>query len=442
MHQILKNIFKQIFYQNDPELLNNPYKKSQDYFIAQNFFATAFLHFTGGIFLTGFAIYLGARDELVGYIAILPNICGIFLILGGFFLQRFSSKKRLALILIVITKTLFCSIVLIPLLASKEIQSAALFIVLIFAYTLQALTSIALNNWFISVVPEKIRGRYFAIRQSFALIVTIGLPLFIGRLLDLAGNKYLGFLILYGLGFVVMIMELYTCFQITEPFAVKTADEKYRFKEIFVLPVKNKEFMYYTSFLFVLYIILWLSCCFTQVYILKYLKLSYTFANSLGMFSAVLQIIFLQIWGKIGDRYGHQFVMDICIWFFAGEMFFWALLSKPYILVLMPIAYLFSAIANSGFLVSVFNRRYMIIPGNARTVYDGFYSAAIGVAFILGPSIGAMLKFSIASNFWIQKNIPFGEFRVLYLISCIGVIMLKLLELLGRVNSRKISISS
>ena len=82
-----RRLLVQWTYHNDMELINSPHRKSMDFFILQVIFGTAFGILTGGTYMSGFAIYMGASDELVSYIPIIGSISGIFLIFAGTFFR-------------------------------------------------------------------------------------------------------------------------------------------------------------------------------------------------------------------------------------------------------------------------------------------------------------------------------------------------------------------
>lgn len=147
-------------YNNDRELLQDPYKTSRDRFIFQIIMATAFTSLTGYVFLTGFAVYLGLQDQLISYISILPNLCGITLVMSGLFWERFRRRKLIISLMVLVSKSLICSIVLLPWWAPRQVRPGILVGTLVVAFTLQAFYNVALNTWLVSVVPENIRGRF------------------------------------------------------------------------------------------------------------------------------------------------------------------------------------------------------------------------------------------------------------------------------------------
>lgn len=434
MRNILEKLTQKIVYQNDQDLLDNKFKRSQDYFILQAFFATIFSLLTGGVFLSGFAIYLGASDGVVSYIILIPTICGIFLVIGGIFMENVHSKKKTVIALSILSKLLICSIVSIPLFVPEVYRQLVLLTVLAIAYILQALNGLIINKWFISIVPVNIRGRYFAVRQSFAVSVNVVFPLIAGWFMDTVHDQYVGFVVLFSLGLLAMAVEVFAYTNIDEPVVESMERNNIKFIDVIRLPLQNREFCSYVLTLFIFYVFLYFSCSFTNVYMIRYLKLPYTVITLINTLSAILQIFMLRVWGTLSDKYGHQFVMNACMWFFAGETFLWAIASKSTIIIFIPIACFFSAAGNSGFAIGVFNRRYTIIPEKGRTIYDGFYSAAIGIALLIAPILGGSFKSILASSSFITHNIEFGEFRILYMITCTGIIILQVINLLIRRN--------
>ena len=429
MNRSLKKLVNKAVYHNDPDLLNNPFRKSQNYFILQVIFATIFTLLTGGVYISGFAIYLGASDEIVSYITTIPNICCIFLVIGCIFLEGVKSPKKAVVTMVVISKFFICSIVTIPLFVQSEMRQVVLLAVMIIAYIIQALYGTVLNKWFVSVVPDNIRGRYFSVRQFFALLVNVILPLITGRFMDTVADQYTGFIVLFSLGLLSMVVEVLMYLNIEEPPVESLEKGKIKIYDVVRIPLKNREFFRYSFVLFVFYLFLYLSASFKSVYMIRYLEMSYTFINFITILPAVMQMFMIRLWGRVSDKYGHKFVMNTSMWFFAAEALFWGLVSKTTMVLFIPVACIFSAIANSGFAVGAFNRRYEIIPEKGRTLYDGFYSAIVGVALLLAPILGGAVKTMAASNSFIKSNIQFGEFRMLFMITFISIIVLQIFNI-------------
>ena len=157
-------------------------------------------------------------------------------------------------------------------------------------------------------------------------------------------------------------------------------------------PLKNRCFTGFVAYIFIFYLPLTISDSYTMVFMMKYLALPYQIVTGLYMMISLPQIILLSFWGRLSDRYGHEFTLKMSIWFFAGETLFLSFASAQNWFIFIPAAFLISSAANAGFVISVFNRRYELMPEDNRIVYDNFYTATIGLGSILGPLTGGAVK--------------------------------------------------
>ncbi|MEG2769698.1 MAG: MFS transporter [Oscillospiraceae bacterium] len=398
-------------------------QKTSKAFHLQIVFGTAFTFLTGGVFLSGFAMYMGASDLLVSYISMITNICGVSILFFSGLIERFHSFKKITVSLTILSKLATLLIVLIPLFVPKNGQIAALMLV---AFTLQAQTTVVLNNWMVNFVDEKHSGKYIAKRQTFVLAVTVLLSIVGGRVLDAVSGAYIGFLILFGTAFCMSVIEVLVLLNIPDSIQQKAVCEKCRFSDLFRAPLHYRPFLRFVVYIFLFYLMLSIADSFTVVYMMRYLGLSYTATTLLQMLISLPQLFLLGTWGKISDKKGHQFTLKLSVWFFVGETLFMALSNGQNLYVTIPIAFLFAAAGNSGFVVSVFNRRYELIPKEGRIVYDNFYTAAVGLAFILGPVLGGAIKQGLESINALEGILQFGNIRLLYVVSAFSIILLQL----------------
>lgn len=413
---ILDSILKDMTYQS----------KTQSLFHKQIIFGTSFTFLTSGVFLSGLAMYMGASDLLVSYISMIVNICGISIIVFSSVIERFNSYKKITISLTVLSKLTTLLIVLIPLLIPDNMRLAVFVPVMIAAFTLQSQTTVVLNNWLVTFVDEKQSGRYIAKRQTYVLIMTVILSLTGGRLLDKVSGQYIGFAILFFAAFIMAALEVLVLFRIPDAKRQKSMEQKISFKDLISVPSKCKPFFHFVVYIFLFYLFLSIADSFTVVYMMRYLCLSYTATTAMQMIISLPQIFMLGIWGKISDKRGHRFALTTSICFFVGETFFMALSNMQNNLIMIPLAFLFASVGNSGFVVSVFNRRYELMPKQGRILYDNFFSAAVGLAFILGPVIGGAIRRVLESVTWVNTAVQFGNIRLLYAISTVALILLQI----------------
>ncbi|WP_310603246.1 MFS transporter [Anaerosporobacter sp.] len=400
-------------------------------FIAQFSWSTAFVFMTSGVFLSGLAVSIGASDVLIGYLTAIPNICGILILFFSSLIERATNRKKLAVLLSILSRLVTLLIVLIPQFQLGSLTVPVFVMVVITAFTLQAQTTVVINNWMVNFIDGKKRGQYISLRQTVSLVVTVILSLVVGRIVDNASQQYTGLLIVFGIAFLVSIVEVITLLRIPNASGGELLKVKYKLSDIIRTPMKNKPFLGFVLYVSLFYFWLYISDSFTVLYMMRYLGLPYATITGLQMLISLPQVLLLRVWGKLSDKRGHKFVLASSIWLFMGEGMFLALSNGGNYMLTISVAFLFAAAANSGFVVAVFNRRYELMPENGRILHDNFYSAAIGIAFILGPVVGGLIKDMVVSSS-LGSVLEFGEIRVLYLVSMIGILLLQFGSILYR----------
>lgn len=401
--------------------------KPLKYFFIQSAFGAAFTYLTSGLFLSGLAILMGAGDVLVSYLSVIVNICGVLILAFSAFLERFKSRKRLSIILAILTKAVTFFIVLIPAFIPKNLQLIFFIPTVIAAFTLQAQTTVVLNQWMMEFIDEKKSGRYISFRQTLILGVTVLLSMTSGYWMDYMEGKYIGFVIFFSIAAIMGVGEIIMLASTPDKKVIHISEQKYKFWDNIKLPLKNRCFTGFVFYVLTFYLLLYISDSFTMVYMMKYLALPYKTVTIMYMIISLPQVVLLGIWGKISDKMGHDFVLRASIWLFAGETFFMFFSSSQRWYFFIPIAFLISSAANAGFVIAVFNRRYELMPEQNRIVYDNFYTGAIGFGFILGPMIGGAMKNWLETSAFASNGIEFASIRYLYLISTVGILLLQII---------------
>lgn len=409
-----------------------PGRSGRTCFFIQAGFGTAFTYLTSGVFLSGLAILMGAGDILVSYLSVIVNICGVLILAFPAFLERFTSRKKLTIALTILSRLATLFIVTIPVLFPAGIRLYVFVPTVVAAFALQAQTTVVLNQWMLGFIEEKKSGRYISLRQTLTLTVTVVLSLAGGRFMDLMEGKYAGFALLFAAAALMGILEVILLAATPDGEPYQSSGRSCRFLDIARLPLKNRCFTGFVAYIFIFYLLLTISDSYTMVFMMKYLALPYQIVTGLYMMISLPQIILLSFWGRLSDRYGHEFTLKMSIWFFAGETLFLSFASAQNWFIFIPAAFLISSAANAGFVISVFNRRYELMPEDNRIVYDNFYTAAIGLGSILGPLTGGAVKGMINARTAAASAAGFTGIRILYLISTAGILLLQFIYFYSR----------
>lgn len=415
LQRFFNKIIVILIYRNDTQLLTYPGKKNRDLFIRQAIFGTVFGTLTGGVFLTGIFIEMDTADAIMGYLPMIGSIAGILVIFAGLIIERLKSRKKYIIVLNIIAKSLIVATVWIPKFVPKNIAPFLMIGCVFLGFSVSSFMGMAINSLLVDVVDEKIRGRYIGVRQIFALIVTATLPVIAGRFLDVSTDRYLTFSILYTIAWFFMWLETHSFAMMKEPTFKPIGKKNLKFRDIILVPIKNKPFMKMMGFLMFFYFTWFLSMSFASVYQIKYLKLSYTFLTIGTTINALLQMLYYPMWGKFLDKYGPVFTRNVAITLYCLHALIYVFLTKETAYVGMVFLWLNASFMGPAWMLGVFNTKYTVIPAEGRSLYDGFYTSVIGITILLGPTIGNVIRNIIINNN--VSIVEFSQFRLMFLLT-------------------------
>lgn len=384
-------IYIALFYRNDTKLLTMPGKKDRDWFIIQALVGTVFALFTGATYLTGLFNKVHAPEILIAYLPIVGSIAGVITIFAGYAMQRIKSRKKFILITNTILKTLIVLIAWVPLIFPNQNASYIMIVMALVAYALNNFMAIAINSWFVDLIDTKIRGQYMSVRNMVALVANLIVPLIVSAFIDTSSDQYLAILIVFTLGWIVMWAETYSFYKINEP-PLKPVKNKIKLKDVFIVPIKDKEFMRFMVLVATFYFIWYIAMSYGTLYQLNYLGLSYTFISVASVLNVILQFVWYPIVGKVVDKYNTNLLLIICFMFYFVDSLIWSFtnISSRYIMIIL--VNLIASITGPFFSLTLFKKKYDIIPESDRSLYDGFYTAIIAGIIAVAPLIGNALK--------------------------------------------------
>ena len=423
-----QKIYIALFYRNDTKLLTLPGKKDRDWFIIQALIGTVFALFTGATYLTGLFNKVNAPEILIGYLPIIGSIAGIVTIFAGYTMQRIRSRKKFILICNTILKTLIVLIAWIPLIFPNQNAAYIMIIMALVAYALNNFMAIAINSWFVDLIDSKIRGQYMSVRNMVALIANLIVPVIVSAFIDTSSDQYLAIVVVFTIAWIIMWAESYSFYKISEP-SMSPATKKIKLKDVFIVPIKNKEFMKFMVPIAAFYFIWYIAMSYGTLYQLNYLGLSYTFISLASVLNVILQFIWYPIIGKLVDRYNTDLLLMACFMLYFIDSLIWGFtnLSSKYLMIIL--VNVIASMTAPFFSLTLFKKKYDIIPQTERSLYDGFYTAIIASIIALAPIIGSLLKDYIAVNikpFWIFE-VP--QFQLIFMVTNILLLVLILFNL-------------
>jgi MFS family permease len=347
---------------------------------------------TGGAFITGFALKLGADTIHIGLMSTLPMLCILVQLLAAAVVERGADRRRMTILWSLGGVFGWVGVLLIPLLGGGPslgkvwLLIGTLTLITLFAYVAGS----ARGSWVGDLIPETMRGAFFGRLFMYSAIVSGVFGLLGGRLMD--GLKHQGagafcalFAVGAGLGLFSVLLYL------PQPHASPAPAEGACFRTHVRATFANRPFM-----LVMLYALLWslqsIAWPFYNTYMLDDLKMSYFWISFTGIPAMLTMVLASPFWGRIVDRYGCRPVLVACTAACVPIPLVWLWLDTPLaVTVVVSAVNLFGGFLGSGISVALSTLVYKATPSAGRAVQFAIYSILVTLAAAPMPTLGGAL---------------------------------------------------
>ncbi len=353
---------------------------------------------TNGVFLTGFALALGASHFEIGVIASLPLLAPMLQLPASPFLAR-NRLKRICLWASFLGRSAWAAIAMLPLIAiSSDSHWIVWVLILVLAvyHTSASIAGVSWISWMADLVPEKIRGRYFGNRNvaigAVGMIATLGGGLLVKRYdVWFKPEVMIGFTFLFlaalAFGYTSML------FLRKIPFDPDFQETTHRsFAQSLSTVLMDKGF---------LIVILFSSCWgfgvnmaspFFTVYMFQDLRLGYETVALYTVLNLATNLLGMWFWGRASDRYGNKPVMQSMGLLAAILPFLWVFITPATVPYLAPFNHLLGGFCWAGINLTSVNLLLKLARKEEQAVYLGAHAFACSLFVALGPLAGGLLS--------------------------------------------------
>ncbi len=386
-------------------------------------FAHIFATLTGGLFLTGFALFLGMNELMIGMLAAIPFLATIFQFPTCYFLERRGSRKRFTGRAALIARTLWMPILIIALLPGNGYGVKGWIILgLIFAsHAAISVSYVSWLSWISDLVPAGIRGRFFGSRNMLCGAAGMTGMLVFGNLLDHLrhnGDPAIGFSIVLTAAVLSGLISLLFQRRISEPACRISPEPLIPFAKGILLPFKRKNFRRFILFSFFWNFSVYFASPFFTLYFLRNLHFSYSFVALLGTVSALADLLGMQVWGRIADRVKNKAVIRLAMGFVVFLPLAWSVIG-PDSLVLPILFHFLGGGFWAGITLCTNNLLFGLAPAQNKSFYLSGYNLAAGLGAAISPvAAGLILKLIDGMPFQIGA-IPILPLQMIFITSSV-----------------------
>ncbi len=354
------------------------------------------------VFITKFAILLGATPIHFSLIAIVGTISQIFQPLGIILSNRLNYSKSSIIKTVAIGRSLAFLFGLVPILVSGEYAINTFLILLFISTSIQAVGANAWIGWISDLIPGKIRGRYFSWRIQTSMISGIVFGYLLSILIDLFDKDrgklagviltklknpliFLNTKLIYVFFIVFFIASLIGIWGLIilskHPEGLRKKSELSLPGQM-LIPFKDSNFRKLLMFGFWWMFALGIGAPFWHPFLLQKLQMTMIELQIYITIRLVAAVISLRFWGHLIDKFGNKHTMSMVIslcgftpllWLFATKSHYWFIFLEA----------LGSGAAFAGSEIILRNFVLSIAPSESRQIYSGVFGAFTGLAMTI-----------------------------------------------------------
>ncbi len=355
---------------------------------------------TGGVFLTGFALLLGATETVIGLLSGLPRLAALMQPLGAYFVERLHLRKTISVWVFGPARALWALVLLLPAMgyAGGASRSAMLLLlaVAVGSSLMSGFAAVSWLTWMSDLIPAAARGRFFSRRTMLAGITSAVIGMAAGKFVDMwkvmdGGDGSTGFLVVFGVGMACGFASWYTLLRCPEPAFTHHDDDSTPFSFRAALgsawsDLNFRRLLYFTS---IVTGGVWIAGPFFSVYMIKTMNLPYSIMSLLATTSALGSLLTVRLWGRLSDHFGNRPVILAAIngvsltpvlWLLTAGGAWWPLI----------IANVVGGASWGGYFLAQMNLVFKITPNERKSVYIALFYALDALPMLFAPLLGGL----------------------------------------------------
>ena len=358
--------------------------------------STAMGTFTGGVFLTAYALKLGASNYIIGLLAAIAPLMTLVQIPSIYLIEKVKNRKAVVVSASFASRAFWLLVAGIPFLFPASIGIKVLVVGLALYSIFGAISGTAWGPWLRDLLPQDRLGRFFSSRMIASTVLGIVLSLACATYIDqwkkfFPEQEIYGYSILFLLGFVAGIIGVYFLWTIPEP-RMSVPEKRVGFLGILATPFKDENFRKLMAFSGSWTFAINLAAPFFTVYMIKRLEFPMSFIIGLSVVSQVTHLVFLKIWGRFTDKFSNKSVLRVSGPLFLFSILAWTFTTLPYkhmfTIPLVILIHVFMGMSTAGINLGAGNIGFKLAPyGKATaflTVNNFINSLAAGISPIIG----------------------------------------------------------
>jgi MFS family permease len=365
---------------------------------------TIMVQLTGGVFLTAFALALGASPLLIGVLAALPFIVKLSQLYLSWRIEKLGHWRRTAFrgALFGRTALLFSGVVPLAVAAATDGPAAAwVLAAIIAAFSLgSTVYELGYLTWLAELIPESRRGEFWGRRGRLTGLTALVMGVIAAAVLQrLQGGRAdpAPFGWLYALGAATGLAGLLFLRRVPDSRRQQTRLTEPEVGAALAKPLRDRNYRWLLGF------IAWwgfaggLVAPFFTVFMLQDLGLPILGVTLLTTITGTTMSLVQLYWGRLGDRFGAKTVLRTGTYLVTLVPLLWLLVDASRIWLIVVIQ-LVAGLGWGAYHLSLNNLILKIAPAPRRASYLATFGAVNGTAESVAPIAGGALLVALQAG--------------------------------------------
>jgi Na+/melibiose symporter-like transporter len=409
-------------------MAGNSLDRSVKLSVAEGGLATAMGALISGVFLTGFALALGASRLQIGILFALPALSGVAQLGGSYLLERWGGARRLCVAMSLASRLLYIPAFLVPLAAihlSGESRVWWMVALMGASHLCSSLGGVAWLSWTKALIPANIRVSFLGRRNLVNTALAFAVCLAGGLAVDAWGSgeqaRLIGFAAVFTVamacGFVSWIL-MTRIPDAEQPAADPLEVARARFRDLLAAPLREPNFRRIVLFYTAWNLAASVAAPFYPVFFMEKLNLPFWYVIVLATLSSAMGLLANNTWTRLAQRFGMKPVVLIAT--LGDALFPLALIfvSPQWSWTLLVIH--LTGLFNTPHAIGPDNFVLKLAPDRNATPYMAVFRSFVGPATVLAAIFGGWLAGQWVGSEFVVGPVALGGLKIVFLLSFLG----------------------
>lgn len=375
----------------------------------------------GSVFLTGFALLLGANNFHLGVMGALPFMGQLFQFIGAYLEERVGKRRPLVLYAAFVGRMMWAFLLALPFLSLPAPWTLTIFFIgLGFSYGFNGIAGNAWLSWMSDLVPPHERGRYFGLRNTLAGVSAMVSTYGAGFLLDYfraQGMDREGYAVIFSFAVVATIIAaIIISFQPEPP---HTPQQRIRVVALFTTPLRNPSYRSFAIIAAGWALVTGIAAPFFNAYGINGLHLDFATLALTAIVTSVVSLISQPFIGQLQDRFGDKLVLVICMICVVPLPWGWVL-STPTDIRPLWLTSIFAGVFWPGIAQGLVNVLMARSPAEGRGAAIATYGAITGLGTLVSGLVGGAVAAALTGVTMSLGPVGLVNLTLLFVLSSVG----------------------